>query len=176
MKGAKTMWRYFNPNPVAAREEDCAVRAVSAALGDLCLEPITGSIQPSRRQEIIDEFDKAPDGAVLLAQIQAGGTGLNIQSASVVIICEPQIKPSLMTQALSRVYRMGQIKNVLVYNLLCPNTADEKMMKILAQKQFEFDSFANESAIADALDNRMDTEWIQKVIAEEAARYNEPLE
>ena len=152
------------------------ISKVGKLLGARCIGVITGDTKVEDRQPMVDNFSKAPDGSVLLCQIQAGGVGLNIQSASIVIFCEPQIKPSLMTQALSRVYRMGQIKNVLVYNLLCPNTADEKMMKILAQKQFEFDSFANESAIADALDNRMDTEWIQKVIAEEAARYNEPLE
>ncbi len=52
--------------------------------------------------------------------------GLNIQAASVVIICEPQIKPSLETQAISRSYRMGQIHNVVVHRLLCANTVDEK--------------------------------------------------
>ena len=61
--------------------------------------PINGSVPPARRQEILDEFDAAPAGSVLLAQIQSGGTGLNIQSASVVVICEPQFKPSTENQA-----------------------------------------------------------------------------
>ncbi len=121
------------------------IQAVSAALGDLCLEPITGSIQPSRRQEIIDEFDKAPDGAVLLAQIQAGGTGLNIQSASVVIICEPQIKPSIEHQAISRAYRMGQVRSVVVHRLLADDTIDERILELLRAKQLLFDNFADVS-------------------------------
>ena len=74
---------------------------------------INGAVSPQRRQEIIDEFNNAKAGAVLPAQIQAGGTGLNIQSASVVIICEPQFKPSIENQAISRAYRMGQTRNVL---------------------------------------------------------------
>ena len=90
-----------------------------------CLNPINGSVNVNRRQEIIDEFDKAPAGTVLLAQITSGGTGLNIQSASVVVICEPQFKPSIENQAISRVYRMGQSRNVLVYRLLCVGTIDE---------------------------------------------------
>ena len=64
--------------------------------------PISGSVSADRRQEIIDDFTQAPGGAVLLAQIQAGGEGLNIQAASIVIICEPQLKPSLETQAIAR--------------------------------------------------------------------------
>lgn len=61
-----------------------------------------------------DEFDNAKAGKVLPAQIQAGGTGLNIQTASVVIICEPQLKPSIENQAISRAYRMGQSRDVFV--------------------------------------------------------------
>ena len=121
------------------------IETVSKALGELCLEPITGSIQPKRRQEIIDEFDKAQDGAVLLAQIQAGGTGLNIQSASVVIICEPQIKPSIEHQAISRAYRMGQVRNVIVHRLLADETIDERVLELLRAKQLLFDNFADVS-------------------------------
>ncbi len=125
------------------------VGKIAAMLGDSCLEPITGSVSPARRQEIIDEFDKAPAGSALIAQIQSGGTGLNIQSASVVIMCEPQLKPSIENQAISRAYRMGQSRSVLVYRLLCDDTIDERIMEILKQKQKEFDAFADESNAAD---------------------------
>ncbi|MBQ3265774.1 MAG: DEAD/DEAH box helicase [Ruminococcus sp.] len=125
------------------------VAKVANLLGESCMEPITGSVSPARRQEIIDEFDKAPAGAVLVAQIQSGGTGLNIQSASVVILCEPQLKPSIENQAISRAYRMGQARSVLVYRLLCDDTVDERIINILAEKQKEFDAFADESKAAD---------------------------
>lgn len=125
------------------------VAKIAALLGASCMEPITGSVSPARRQEIIDEFDKAPAGSALVAQIQSGGTGLNIQSASVVIMCEPQLKPSIENQAISRAYRMGQVRSVLVYRLLCDDTVDERIMDILAQKQSEFDAFADESKAAD---------------------------
>ena len=71
------------------------IEKISSLLGNQCTEPINGSVTPVRRQEIIDEFDNAPAGKVLVSQIIAGGTGLNIQSASVVIFCEPQLKPSI---------------------------------------------------------------------------------
>ena len=130
---------------------------INEMLSDRCYGPINGSVSPQRRQEIIDEFDKAPAGSVLVSQIMAGGTGLNIQSASVVIICEPQLKPSTENQAISRAYRMGQSRNVLVYRLLCENTVDERIIEMLERKQAEFDAFADKSVAADesvALDEK----------------------
>lgn len=125
------------------------IAKVTALLGDRCVSPINGSVSPQRRQEIIDEFDKAQAGKVLPAQIQSGGTGLNIQSASVIILCEPQFKPSVENQAISRAYRMGQTRNVLVYRLLCEDTVDEKILKILGSKQNIFDAFADKSVAAE---------------------------
>ena len=118
--------------------------------GDRAYGPINGSVPPKTRQEIIDEFDKAPAGSVLAAQILAGGTGLNIQSASVVIICEPQFKPSTENQAISRAYRMGQTRNVLVYRLLCEESIDERITSILEEKQAIFDAFADKSDAAES--------------------------
>ena len=148
---------------------------VRELLGDCCLEPINGSVPPQKRQEIIDEFDKAPEGSVLCAQIQSGGTGLNIQSASVVVICEPQLKPSIENQAISRAYRMGQARNVLVYRLLSDDTVDEKIMDILKQKQSVFDAFANDSAAAENVEKNdieqgIDEKTLGSIIDEEIER------
>lgn len=78
------------------------VNVVQNAFGSACYGPICGSTPLNKRQQIIDSFDAAPAGSVLVAQIQSGGTGLNIQSASVVVLCEPQYKPSIEKQAISR--------------------------------------------------------------------------
>ena len=140
-------------------------------LRDKCLNPITGSVNVNRRQEIIDEFDKSPAGTVLLAQINSGGTGLNIQAASVVIICEPQFKPSIENQAISRAYRMGQSRNVLVYRLLCENTVDEKLMNVLEEKQKIFDTFADKSVAAQK-SIEIDDKTFGQIIKEEIDRIN----
>lgn len=126
------------------------IQKISEFLGNNCTQPITGAVSPERRQEIIDEFDNAPAGTVLISQIIAGGTGLNIQSASVVIICEPQFKPSIENQAISRAYRMGQARNVLVYRLLCEDTIDERITELLEKKQRIFDEFADKSVAAES--------------------------
>ena len=147
------------------------IRKVVSLLGDRCTQPINGSVTPQRRQEIIDGFDDAPPGTVLVAQIQSGGTGLNIQSASVVVICEPQFKPSIENQAISRAYRMGQTRNVLVYRLLCEGTADEKIMDTLESKQAIFDTFADKSvAASESLE--LDERTFGNIIKEEIDRIN----
>lgn len=111
---------------------------------------------------------------MLLAQIQAGGTGLNIQSASVVILCEPQMKPSIENQAISRAYRMGQARNVLVYRLLCEESIDERITDMLAAKQAIFDAFADKSVAAAATNKEEDeSKTMGKLIEEEIERINE---
>lgn len=125
------------------------IEQVKKLLGDKCYGPIDGSIPPQKRQEVIDKFSKSEDGSVLVAQIQAGGTGLNIQAASIVVICEPQLKPSTENQAISRTYRMGQVRNVMVFRLLCEESVDERIMEILDTKQTIFDRFADKSVMGE---------------------------
>ncbi|WP_051212927.1 DEAD/DEAH box helicase [Butyrivibrio fibrisolvens] len=132
---------------------------------------ISGSTSIADRQAIVDEFTNSKAGSILVSQVLAGGTGLNIQTASVVIFCEPQIKPSLETQAISRVYRMGQVRNVLVYHLLCSDTIDEDMVKLLENKQNIFDEYANESEMADATKSLADKEWISSVVERQRKLY-----
>ena len=145
------------------------INKITQALGtNICLNPINGSVNPNRRQEIIDELDKAPAGTVLCAQIQSGGTGLNIQTASVVIICEPQLKPSIENQAISRAYRMGQSRNVQVFRLLCENTIDERILGLLKEKQAVFDAFADKSVAAENVE--IDDKSLGDIIKDEINR------
>lgn len=144
---------------------------VMALAGEQAFGPINGAVPPDKRQQIVDAFTAAPPGALLMCQITAGGTGLNIQAASVVVFCEPQIKPSLETQAISRAYRMGQGRSVLVYRLLCENTVDERLVELLREKQELFDCFAEDSAAGlESLESGEMKLWIEQLISEEAAR------
>ena len=139
---------------------------IRTIFGEKCIGVINGAVPVEERQNIVDTFEAAPAGSVLAAQIQSGGTGLNIQSASVVILCEPQYKPSTENQAIGRAHRMGQTRDVLVYRLLCPNTVDERMIEIIENKQAEFDTFADESTAAnrDAESERNGVDINQNVI------------
>lgn len=118
--------------------------------------PLTGGVSADKRQQMVDEFSKADHGAVLVAQIVAGGVGLNIQSASVVIICEPQLKPTLESQAIARAHRMGQLLGVQVHRLLTEDSVDERIVEILARKKAIFDEFARDSDTAASSPEAMD--------------------
>lgn len=143
---------------------------VQRLLGDRCIGPISGSVSPQKRQEIVDAFNAAEPGAVLISQVQAGGTGLNIQAASVIIFCEPQIKPSIENQAIARAYRMGQVRDVLVYRLLADDTVDEQMMEKLRDKQEIFDSFADDSVVGEESLKPSEKTWIADMIKKEQER------
>ena len=119
----------------------------------------------------MDAFTRAEDGTVLVSQVQAGGTGLNIQSACVIIFCEPQIKPSIENQAIARAYRMGQVRDVLVYRLLADETVDERIMEILKTKQNLVDNFADESVVGEESLKPSEQSWISKLVEEEQQRF-----
>jgi SNF2 family DNA or RNA helicase len=142
------------------------IEQVMGALGERAIGPITGSVSSPQRQNIVDEFTNSQKPLALVGQIQAAGTGLNIQAASVVILCEPQIKPSLEVQAIARAHRMGQVRKVQVHRLILPESVDEQMLAFLAGKQQAFDAYARDSDLADQASGAKDAteESIAKVI------------
>ena len=112
--------------------------------------PLTGDIAPADRQAMVDELTNARGPAVLVSQIQAGGVGLNIQAASVIIIAEPQLTPSIEEQAIARAHRMGQVRPVDVHRLLCEDSVDQRVLELLAGKREAFDEYARRSDMANA--------------------------
>jgi superfamily II DNA or RNA helicase len=129
---------------------------VCRTLGDRAAGPLTGSMLPPLRQELVDSFAAAKGHAVLVSQIQAGGVGLNMQAASVVILCEPQVKPTLETQAIARAHRMGQIRRVQVHRLLVADSVDQRMLEILEAKKGLFDAYARRSDTAESIPGAVD--------------------
>ncbi|NEB74470.1 DEAD/DEAH box helicase, partial [Streptomyces sp. SID14478] len=135
--------------------------------------PLTGAVPAARRQALVDAFSDVSGPAVLVAQIQAGGLGLNIQAASVVILCEPQIKPTLEHQAVARAHRIGQLRPVRVHRLLAPGGVDERMVRMLTDKTRLFDAYARRSATAEATPDAVDvsdTELARRIVEDEQAR------
>ena len=127
------------------------MQLVADKLGYDAVQQINGDVPTKRRQEIIDEFKESDDKVALIAQVNTAAHGLNIQFANVIIFCEPQIKPSLESQAIARAYRMGQVNNVTVYRILTENSVDELMMEMLEIKQRIFDDYADKSEISESL-------------------------
>jgi superfamily II DNA or RNA helicase len=111
---------------------------------------ITGDVPPAERLALIDAFTATPGFAVLAAQIEAGGVGVNVQAASVVVLMEPQWKPSTENQAIARAHRMGQVRRVVVHRLLARDSIDEWLVELVRAKQGLFDDYARPSAVKDA--------------------------
>jgi superfamily II DNA or RNA helicase len=135
--------------------------------------PLTGSVPANQRQQIVDQFSSARHGAVLVAQILAGGVGLNIQAASVVVLCEPQLKPTTEAQAIARAHRMGQVQSVQVHRLLSEDGVDQRITELLAGKRQLFDEFARVSDMADSTPDAVDlseADLAREVVAAERQR------
>lgn len=126
------------------------IDAVANRLGDRVVGVITGRTPADARQRVADRLGEARTPKVLVSQIAAGGVGMNIQAASVVILCEPQVKPSTEEQALKRAHRMGQLEQVQVHRLVTEDSVDERMLEILAQKTELFEKYADTSEVAQA--------------------------
>jgi SNF2 family DNA or RNA helicase len=121
----------------------------------------------------VDEFTDSATPVVLVCQIEAGGVGLNIQAASVVVLCEPQVKPSIEAQAIARAHRMGQVRSVQVHRLLIADSVDQRMLELLDSKAQLFDAYVRHSAIAEATPGAVDISEVQlarTIVAQEQRR------
>lgn len=154
------------------------IDAVVAALaGRPVFGPLTGDVAPDERQAIIDAFSAADTNAVLVAQVTVGGVGLNLQAASVAVLCEPQLTPAAEAQAFARLHRMGQVRSVRAHRLLAEGGVDERITEILAGKREVFDQFVRESSLAAATVRAVDVTEAQlarAVVASERARLGYP--
>ena len=144
---------------------------VKRLLGSQCVGIINGSTPAKDRQGMIDGFANATPGSALVCQVTAGGVGLNIQAASVVVFCEPQLKPSTESQAIARSYRMGQVRCVVVHRLLMADSVDERITKLLENKTADFNRYANKSEIGAASLGIIDKHTMGAIIQEELDRY-----
>ncbi len=132
-----------------------------------CVGKITGATSVDERQRLIDRFTEAEPGSVLISQVTTGGIGLNIQAASVVVFCEPQFKPSTEEQALSRAYRIGQARTVMVHRLLITNSIEERMMDRLRAKKELFEGYAENSSMGEANVASIDEKDMAQFVEEE---------
>lgn len=96
-------------------------------------EYLTG--QTRNREKAVQSFQENPDIPVFLISLKAGGTGLNLTQADYVYLVDPWWNPAVENQAIDRAYRIGQQKNVMAVRLICPDTIEEKIMKLQETKK-----------------------------------------
>ena len=95
---------------------------------------IDGSVKSKERMEISKKFNSG-EGRVVLISLKAGGTGLNLVGADVVIHYDPWWNFAVENQASDRAHRIGQKKSVQVIKLITEGTIEEKIIKIQEKKR-----------------------------------------
>ena len=95
---------------------------------------LTGQTKVGDRIKLVDEFNENDEIKVFLISLKAGGTGLNLIGADMVIHYDPWWNLSAENQATDRTYRIGQKKNVQVYKLITENSIEEKIYELQERK------------------------------------------
>ncbi len=95
-------------------------------------EYLTG--QTKDRAARIAGFRENDSVRVFLISLKAGGTGLNLTEADYVYVVDPWWNPAVENQAIDRCYRIGQTKHVVAVRLICPDTVEERIMKLQQAK------------------------------------------
>lgn len=96
---------------------------------------IHGGVAAKTRTKIVENFQSDAYIPFLVVSLKAGGVGLNLTSANHVIHYDRWWNPAVENQATDRVFRIGQLKNVMVYKLVCENTLEEKINNIIEDKK-----------------------------------------
>ena len=104
---------------------------------------LDGTTPADERMNRVQRFN-AGEGSVFLISLKAGGTGLNLTGADIVIHYDPWWNPSVMDQASDRAHRLGQNKAVQVFNLVAMQTLEERIMELQARKRKLIDSVLTE--------------------------------
>lgn len=105
---------------------------------------LKGSTPKAQRQHLVNAFN-TNDIPIFLISLKAGGTGLNLTSAEVVIHYDPWWNISAQNQATDRAYRIGQHNNVQVFKLIAKDTIEERIMNLQDQKKDLGDSIITRS-------------------------------
>lgn len=94
-----------------------------------------GSLNVAQREKIIEDFQTNPETKIMVLSLKAGGTGLNLTSATNVIHYDLWWNPAVEDQATDRTYRIGQSKNVMVHRMITLGTFEEKIDEMLKNKK-----------------------------------------
>lgn len=95
---------------------------------------LTGSTKVGDRIKLVEEFNNNDDIKVFLISLKAGGTGLNLIGADMVIHYDPWWNLSAENQATDRTYRIGQKRNVQVYKLITKDSIEERIYELQEKK------------------------------------------
>lgn len=88
----------------------------------------------TQRRTALDVFQNDRDVPIILISIGAGGLGLNLTTGSKVYVMEPQYNPAAEAQAVDRVHRLGQKREVTITRYIMEDSFEEKMLELQQKK------------------------------------------
>ncbi|GMF55895.1 unnamed protein product [Phytophthora fragariaefolia] len=94
-----------------------------------------GALSQEQRERVLTTFAKDPSVEVLVISLKAGGVGLNLTCASVVILLDPWWNPGVEDQAVDRVHRLGQTQDVLVKRYVVRDTVEDMILQLQQRKE-----------------------------------------
>ena len=116
-------------------ENECRERQITTHI-------LTG--QTKDRQEVVNAFQNDPNAGVFLLSLRAAGTGLNLTTASYVVLYDPWWNPAVEAQAIDRSHRIGQTRHVSAYRLIAKDTVEEKVLQLQQTKRDLADAIISE--------------------------------
>jgi len=133
---------------------------------DLGVIELSGDVPTSKRGDLLERFREDPSAQVFVST-DAGGTGLNLQSASVLINLDIPWNPATLEQRIGRVHRLGQSDPVQVVLMVAANSYEERVAALVGQKQSLFDTVVVGEDPDDAVGLSEDAlEWIDDSLDE----------
>lgn len=131
-------------------DKECLVHQIKTHM-------LTG--QTKDRQEVVAAFQNDASPGVFLLSLRAAGTGLNLTSASYVILYDPWWNPAVEAQAIDRSHRIGQTQTVNAYRLIAPGTVEEKIWELQQSKAQTIADVLGEKGFARSL-SKADLEYL----------------
>jgi SNF2 family DNA or RNA helicase len=123
---------------------------------------LDGSTKSQKRIEMVKTFNEG-DTQVFLISLKAGGMGINLTGADMVIHFDPWWNPAVEAQATDRAHRIGQKKTVEVIKLIARGTIEEKIFKLQQKKKLIIDSVINDETGSELLLSQMSLNEIQEL-------------
>jgi SNF2 family DNA or RNA helicase len=111
------------------------------------------------RLELVQTFQNDPNPCLFLLSLRAAGTGLNLTTASYVILYDPWWNPAVEAQAIDRSHRIGQTETVNAYRLITPGTVEEKIWELQQRKAQTISDVLGEEGFARSL-TQSDLEYL----------------
>jgi SNF2 family DNA or RNA helicase len=96
---------------------------------------LDGSVSAEDRRLSVQQFQEQDDTRVFLISLKAGGVGLTLTAADYVYLVDPWWNPAAEQQAIDRSHRIGQVRKVFAYRMICKDTVEEKILQLQEKKR-----------------------------------------